>query len=388
MELDPNFSRILRKKREEQLEASRQKLFESNASRMTESTTEPNTTNQSMSGHEHKESSARKKQETLDLENSMLCGGNKLLNESSCTDDSFLTLERQCNLEDKKERIMNANDTLLFDVEPPAELWNQTVNQTSMMPIFEFSQEIINEEDEENKENETCDSVGESSEETIEISPVKYIGMIRPSTIIEETSSQMESSNKNNSNSMASKTSLNSSTTESFKSFESSADDSGSNIFKRSNLIKSRRQSRRETFAFKRRNYTFFPEENLDRINESASFAEDMENEKDSDLLKFEQNSPKDETKNEQDQFNDTLEAMDYFLEKGRQLNKQTPAAKQNNVQRSVIETPLFSCKRKRLLDEISMMEAMPLPKRGPLIDFTTPEISNQPRTSKFTGKR
>lgn len=385
MELDPNFSRILQKKRKEQLEASRQKLFESNASRMTESTIEPNTTNRSLSEHEHNESNARKNPETLDLENSMVFGGNKSLNDSSYADDSFLALERQCNLEDKKERIMNANDTLLFDVEPPAELWNQTVNQTSMIPIFEVSQEI---KDEENKENETSEPVAETSEETIEISPVKYIGMIRPSTIIEETSSQMESSNKNNSSSMASKTSSNSSTAESFNSFENSADDSGSNMFKRSNLIKSRRQSRRETFAFKRRNYTFFPEDNLNRIDESASFSEDMENEEDCDLLKFEPNSTKDETNNEQDQFNDTLEAMDYFLEKGRQLNEQTPAAKRNNLQRSVIETPLFSCKRKRLLDEISMMEAMPLPKRGPLIDFTTPEILNQPRTSKFTEKR
>lgn len=393
MEFDTNFSRILQKKREEQLEASRQKLlFESNASSMTESTIEPNTTNEHLieHEHEHKKCNARGKPETMDLENSMLCGGNTSSNESPYTDDSFLALERQCNLEDKKERIMNANDTLLFDVEPPAELWNQTVNQTSMMPIFDVSLVIKDEKDEENEEtneeseeNATSDSVADSSEETIEISPVKCIAMIRPSTIIEETSSQMESSNKNITSSMASKTSLNSSTTESFKF---SGDDSGSSIFKRSNLIKSRRQSRRETFAFKRRNYTFFPEENVDRIDESRSFSKYNENEEDCDLL--EPDLPKHETKNEQDQFNDTLEAMDYFLEKGRQLNQQTPATKRNNLQRSVIETPVFSCKRKRLLDEISMMEALPLPKRGPLIDFTTPEISNQPTSSKLTGKR
>lgn len=362
MELDPNFSRILQKKREEQLEASRQKLFESNASRMIDMTIDPNVTTRTPD------------KKTVDLENSMLFASrNKSLNQTACSEDSFLALERQCNLEDKKERIINANDTLLFDVEPPADMWNETVNQTSMMPILETSQQSEEEEEE-----------NDITQESFEISPCKYIGLIRPSTIIEETSSQMESSSKNSSKSSSINTTE--PTNESFKSFESSANDSTLSIPCNSKTKKAERQSRRETFAFKRRNYTFFPDENLEPIDETGSILENTENDGSrSNLLDFEPDTPE-TPDNQKDQFNDTLEAMDHFLEKGRQLIEQTPISKRNNLQRSVMETPLFSCKRKRILDEMAM-EMLPLPKRGPLIDFSTPESIIQPRASKFVNK-
>lgn len=371
MELDQNFSLILQKKREEQLEASRQKLYESNLSKLTESTIEHETT-------DNKNDIISKEipvKASADLENSMFfVRGNKSFNETSGTDDSFLELERQCNLEDKKEQLLNANDTLLFDVEPPTDLWNQTVNQTSMMPILETSQQSDDSE----------------IEESIEIPPIKYIGMIRPSTIIEETSSQMESSSKNNSSlqSKSSSISTNDATNESFKSFESSTNNSDLTMSDQ-NTSKSKRfarQSRRETFAFKRRNYTFFPDENLDPINESN--VSNAENSTANEISANESMVESSQTpKVGGDQFNDTLEAMDYFLEKGRQLIEQTPVAKRDNLQRSVMETPLFSCKRKRMLDEMASVEMMPLPKRGPLIDFSTPEPIIQPRTGTFFEK-
>lgn len=464
IELDPNFSRILQKKREEQLEASKQRLFDSTLmSSKSESLFETNTSAKKMETIEVA-SAVTRKDYPAELDNSMMF--DKVLNRSwddlSGGEDSFLALERQCRMDDKKERLLNANDTMLFDVEPPSELWNQTVNQSLPIDTLDQSQD----------------------EETIEMSPVKYVGLTRPSTIIEETSSQMESLSKHSSSSTTTNTATKSSlyatasmVNESTASTASTASAvtakessnrscevslnksqmakadtlsssslslSSSNLSKVSPLssqnlhtsTKAERQ-RRGTFAFKRANYTFFPNENLDPIDESDSLIDDnnlsrskserghhietpkhLQTKKSpvkaaevrkKDLLDFgtpakeaadsaistSDNAEVSDTdtdhsisneEDDKDQFNNTLERVDYLLEKGKKILEETPICKRSR-DHSMFETPLFSCKRKRLLSEMASMEMLPLPKRGPLIDFSTPEVTNAKRVSKFTGK-
>lgn len=463
--MDPNFSRILQKKREEQLEASKQRLFDSTlmASR-SESLFETNTRAEKM------ENVARKEQ-PVDLDNSMLFGKatNRSWNDLSGDEDSFLALERQCRMDDKKERLLNANDTMLFDVEPPSEMWNQTVNQSLTIDTLNQSQD----------------------DETIEISPVKYVGLTRPSTIIEETSSQMESSSKNSSSSSTTNTAtksslyatasmINESTASAITAKEESSNKSCDASLSKSQTAKTETSSsslsssslskvspfssenahsttkaerqRRGTFAFKRANYTFFPNENLDPIDESDCSIKDndVSNSKSvrvhqvetpknlrpntpvkaterrkRDLLDFgtpskedsatittpaksvatpktvttpkllalDEVSDSDNNANnggeDKDQFNNTLERVDYLLEKGKKILEETPISKRtrDNHHQSMFETPLFSCKRKRLISEMASMEMLPIPKRGPLIDFSTPEVTNTKRVSKFTGK-
>lgn len=393
IELDANFSMILKKKREEQLEASKQRLFDSTSSKGESliETIEPEHTNERI------ETPRCKTKAIPELENSMMfCKANKSWHDLSVSDDSFLALERQCNMDDKRDRLINANDTLLFDVEPPSELWNQTINQS----IAATQLEQVQEEEE------------DDDDDTIEISPVKYIGLIRPSTIIEETSSQMESSSKNtiysnnsSNNSLPTKSSLyaTASTNDSFKDLSASSCDTSNDsksdktgptvtpLRQQSSKMKKIERQRRGTFAFKRANYTFFPDDHLGCINESVQSndenIEPAETPKKHDLLNFQTTpkSPSDEP--DEDQFNNTLERVDYLLEKGKQIVEETPVSKRNSHHQSFLETPLFSCKRKRLLSEMASIEMLPLPKRGPLIDFSTPEITKQIRVSKFSGK-
>lgn len=386
---------ILQKKREEQLEASRQRLFDSTVSRG-ESLLEPKV---SENKSEPNVLQPAKKEVVNQLENSMIfCKSNKSWHDLSVSDDSFLALERQCNMDDKRERLMNANDTLLFDVEPPSELWNQTVNQS----VAADTLDMVEEQDE---------AACESDQDTIEISPVKYVGLTRPSTIIEETSSQLESSSKttiqsNNSTvnnlSVATKSSLyaTASTNDSSKelsirscdvsndSKSESTDSIITPLRPRNSQSKKMDRQRRGTFAFKRANYTFFPDENLGCIDESTqSFSDSVETKTPNKVLVELEKSPKSPSDEpDEDQFNNTLERVDYLLECGKQIVEETPVSKRNSHHQSLLETPLFSCKRKRLLSEMASIEMLPLPKRGPLIDFSTPEFSNQSRVSKFSG--
>lgn len=378
--LDQNFSRILQKKREQQLEASKQRLFDS----------------KNESAFAKHGSVLLEKDIAPELENSMmfLSQVNKSWREAS-GEDSFLALERQCNMDDKTERLINANDTLLFDIEPPAELWNQTVEQSGSVDDSDRS---------ENKnDSEQGNEVKDESEETIEISPVKYIGLIRPSTIIEETSSQLVSYNGSSSTTKSSlyeTASLNESVNGKSSVFdqlvENDAIENGPKNGDESNSKQenataspldkqSVERQRRGTFAFKRDNYTFFPNENFEAIDESASFCED---EVKNSSIDFGINSTDgDDNIENEDQFNNTLERVDYLLEKGKQILEETPIAKRSSHHQSLLETPLFSCKRKRLLNEMASIEMLPLAKRGPLIDFSTPQILHKMRFNKFSGK-
>lgn len=291
-----------------------------------------------------------------DFENSMIFGKESASHDISCTDDSFLELERQCNIEEQKQQILNANETCLFDIEPPSELFNETVNQTvdqtSLLPMpgspLDYSS-------------------------SFEMSSVKYIGLMRPSTIIEETSSQLDSSSNLTEVSASNSQSI----SDSIENNENSVECTPTITI---NPTKNR--NRRGTFAFKRKNYTFFTNEPLKEIDEdvsqdTVSSTTDTET-SERDLISFDEGHET-SAANESDHrpFNDTIEAVDYFLEKGRELIEQTPVANRDAFQRSVLETPLFSCKRKRMLGEMAN-EMMPLPKRGPLIDISTPEPRNK----------
>lgn len=314
----------------------------------------------------------RLKHAPINLDNSLFCTVPRPAapsNDAADADDSFLEWERQCNMDEQKEQILNADETCLFDIEPPSELFNQTVNQTCLPTI----------------------SPNESSD-CIEMSPVKYIGLIRPSTIYEETSSQFDSSSKITETSVSSTRSLSGSsqmdaaedkdTTKPPIRSESKPAPGASTS---SHALKDR--SRRETFAFKRTNYTFFgADTNLETIDESASLdgdAIDQNTADDKDLLEFDDEFDASVTEeSKRHQFNDTIEAIDYFLAEGRKMIEQTPVANRDAFQRSVIETPLFSCKRKRIMSEMAN-EMLPLPKRGPLIDFSTPETEKKSRAHK-----
>ncbi|XP_055303389.1 uncharacterized protein LOC129569026 [Sitodiplosis mosellana] len=388
--MDQHFSRILQKKREEQLEASRQRLFDSR--------------NESAFG----KNGSMPVEKDITLDNSMIFFGrvNKSWRDVS-GEDSFLAMERQCNMEDKTERIINANDTLLFDIEPPAELWNQTVNQSDTVEGLDKSKDKNDYKDEYDEEKDDGD-------ETIEISPVKYIGLIRPSTIIEETSSQLDSYNKNGSTLLSTKSSLYETASinesvngNSSKSIDDLSVDGKSSATDVVQLIKNdgiesdskkengsnanhedaiaspfdkqcAERQRRGTFAFKRDNYTFFPDQNLEPIDESGANRS---------LIDFGAKSKDDNSIENEDQFNNTLERVDYLLERGKQIWEETPIAKRSTHHQSLMETPLFSCKRKRLLNEMASIEMLPLAKRGPLIDCSTPEILHKMRFNKFSGK-
>lgn len=380
LELDHNFSQILQKKREEQLEAS--KLSNMSKSKCDSST--------ESSGCEQKNNiETNHRAIGVEVENSMLFDKTNKSLFPDGGDESFLALERQCNVNDKEQRLnVNENETILFDIEPPSELWNQTANLTTNTTNYNDISEddILNETEDDNldKTEDENEHIGEheNGDETIEMSPVKYIGLIRPSTIIEETSSQFESSSKNSSKS---------DTKSSLYKTASTINDSENDELKISceptakmpneETSRTDRQKRR-TFAFKRTNHVFFPDVNLSPINECAAVYEDgktpikmLQNNK---TNEYDENSIKNE-----DQFNNTLERVDFLLEKGKQMIEESANANRSSLHHSLLETPTFSCKRKRLLNEMASMEMLPLAKREPLIDHWTSNILNQKRFNK-----
>lgn len=277
------------------------------------------------------------------------------------SDDSFLELERQCELEEEQQKRMldaAADRTMLFDIEPPSELWDQSIVETAQL-------EQIHEE------------------ETPELSPVKMVHLLRPSTIIEETSSQCNST-QSTMEKEESLTSFSSSDTSVNSTIERPFGKRNSN-----NLSMAKSQAnRRETMMFKKRK--FFNDENDEPELRSMKFAppklsispekvlanskcEESANEitTDQELIRFDESVM--ETP-DRDQFNDTIEEMDFFMAKGKKLLEQTPIGKRS-ANFSVLETPLFSCKRSRIISEMAALEMFPPPKRGPLLDlFSSPD--------------
>lgn len=313
-----------------------------------------------------------KKSNRINLDNSMFPMN---ISRAESTDDSFLEMERMCRFEEQVEEA-NANGTMLFDIEPPSELWNQSF----MMPT---TKETICE----NKENEDLqkqtiveeaedgDEEEESREESIELSPFEMVALTRPSTIIEETSSQCistanqtEESNK-------------SSTIDSTQSSSKSLNSTGSyrSFLQNSNSFQEK-SHKRETLVFKHRKFFTDEDEQLifspsasDRKTKKLISLTPVQEKKD--LMRFDEN-----VSNPQSQFNNTLEEVEYFMDQEKKNLQQTPLAfRDKNV--SIQQTPLFSCKRSRIITEMATREILPIPKRGPLLNFyDSPKGSGNPK--------
>lgn len=324
------------------------------------------------------------------LENSIHVKRNVRLSE--VTDESFLEMERQCNLAEKQQQQINdaKNDTQLFDIEPPSELWEESVLTP---PILEC---IRNEE------------------KSIEMSPVKLIGLIRPSTIIEETSSQFSSVDDNTTNKNEHTASSNQSSTPTSplsqisRHFTSSPSTTTDSIVKQISPLelsevyqneerkeklpfkdKKNMRNRRETIAFKKRKYKFFTDENESNYTSRYGTPDPKTPQPRAnkcntpDLINLNESIACDEN-SVRNEFNDTIEAMDFFMEEGKRLIEQTPINNKNSLQQSMLETPLFSCKRSRLLSEMAAIEMMPLSKRGPLLNLlNSPDTRDSQRLTK-----
>lgn len=310
------------------------------------------------------------------LENSMRISGDTSTDLDDGADDSFLAIERQCHLEEQRQRILEAeaNNTVLSDIEPPSELW-----EDSLMAQPPVRQHLRNAND------------------FVHMSPMRMVGVMRPSTIVEETSSQCNSTAENSQNSMnkkESESSLNTqSSTPSSVIYLSSSENSMVEKISPLKLVEANSSSeclvpkpfearkKRETMVFTRRKYKFFKDENEQSTplvvnvppKVPATVTGDRISLDEPSLITF--NTPN------RDQFNDTIEAVEFFMERGKRLLEQTPQAKLG-VNRTLLETPLFSCKRSRILSEMAATEMQPIPKRGPLLDlYSSPDLS--PSTPK-----
>lgn len=325
--------------------------------------------------------------EYVDLNNSML-PKKKNPNKSFCdaSDDSFLEMERQCNLEESSASP-SINETLLFDIEPPSNLWEQSscFNLPALSNIR---------------------SLPTHTEEPFRLG--------HPSTIIEETSSQFSIENDKTGRSSnvistsVSSSSLSSSSASVTQSASSSVVSNESTNTSNSwvtpplslNLVKNKtvpneekqpkvhepkmdylKAKRRETLVFKKKNYKFFTDEQDLKTNLKANTKMPQLTES-ANLIVLD--SPAVDKSVQKNNFNDTLEEMDYFIEEGRRMleNEETPVCDRENRQnfRSYSETPFLSCKRTRILSEMSGIETLPIAKRGPLFDLSSP---NSPMVEK-----
>lgn len=278
-------------------------------------------------------------------------------------DESFLEMERQCQLEERRQRMLEAeaNNTCLLDIEPPPELWEDSI--VAQIPVLQNLRD---------------------DDDSVQLSPMRMVGLLRPSTIVEETSSQCNSTGENSTNKNVSENSLES------KSSKSPVDASSSenSIVEKISPLKlvqetppppkqdivltaSAVRKRRETLMLMRRQYKFFDDENnapsspLPGTNSPRTPPT-----KRKDLISFEKTHVSEYNTPGGDQFNDTIERVEYFMKRGQEL--MSPQAK-SIANRTVLDTPMFSCKRTRKLNEIAAAEMQPIPKRGPLFDFSSP---------------
>lgn len=140
-------------------------------------------------------------------------------------------------------------------------------------------------------------------------------------------------------------------------------------------------KKKRETMMFTKRKYKFFKDEN-DQSNLSINSPKTPATNT-NDLISMEQSPLVAYETPTRNQFNDTFEAVEFFMEKGKQLLEQTPQAK-SGVNRTLLETPMFSCKRTRILSEMAAAVMQPIPKRGPLIDlYSSPDSTACPNVRK-----
>lgn len=325
------------------------------------------------------------------LNNSMM--PTRKANKSFCdvSDDSFLEMERLCN-EEKYNQSPSINETLLFDIEPPTNLWEDS---SIFLP--------------------TVNNIQNQSK-SVYASPAKMFGPARPSTIIEERSSQFTTENDRTEKSSNSTTNSTSSSDPPSTMSASSAQsltsasilDTSIPVLEPSNTSTSSLEKipnnksldvdkfgelpkfssknaakRRETLVFKKKRYKFFKDE-VD-VKPSTPIINRMDSIQNENLIDLD--SPAVDQSVQKNDFNDTLEAVDYFIEEGRRLleNQKTPFCDRGNQSTtpSILETPFLSCKRTRILSEMSAIEGFPIAKRGPLFDLLSPDKNDSPIVKK-----
>lgn len=305
------------------------------------------------------------------------------------SDESFLEMERQCDFETTIRKGNNTNDNLptfdetqLFDVDPPSEFWNQT--------------------------NPSLDKISPDSSQ--EITPVVW----RPSTIIEETSSQMSSMNKGDSVSSTSAVSATSAPVAAIANVAPNeiSDDghkknlsiSSTNSTNSSGSYKSATDILTDSLRVTKRKYKFFEDMENDSTPIASHRRQDNPNNgsnrrffnnsnSNSPMMRTgvktpvtlrklderkssEKNCWGDTPKRNNSQFNDTLEAIDFIIEEG----KRHEDARNNTT---IAPTPLFSCKRTRILNELAAVEMASFSRRGPLIDLMASPNSDNNTTAK-----
>lgn len=297
------------------------------------------------------------------------------------SDESFLEMEQKCNMETtiNCSQASSVNETLLFDVDPPSEFWNQTMDPSLAI---------------------------QSPPENMQDS--KPMVVWRPSTIIEETSSQMSSLNKGNDGSTSSKGNDSSSTA------INNQNDSKKSSNSSSGRSKSSLGDVDDMFKVTKRKYKFFADENdatptpryRSKENTTATPLKmfELDNPASGNLItpvsvKFgtpansnldtptashlsddSQFTPADkrhcDSRRRHDRFNDTLEAIDFFIEEGKRQEDS-----KSNV--SIAATPLFSCKRTKILNQFAAEQMATFPRRGPLINLMSPPRSDQSPVDK-----
>lgn len=326
----------------------------------------------------------------------MLATPTKRADETWCqvSDESFLEMERQCNF-DTTIKCANTRDdsstfeeTQLFDVDPPSEFWDQTIPSNRITP-----------------------------DNSQEMAPAIW----RPSTIIEETSSQMSSMNKGDSvssTSASSSISAPAATKPNTSSTDNADGDhkktlsystNSTNSTNSSGSFKSATDHFSDSLRVTKRKYKFFEDAENDstpiashrRPNQPASVSNRRffnKSNSNSPLLRTDVKTPvtvrkiydrtssekkytSDTPRRNNNQFNDTLEAIDFFIEEGKRCED----AKNNTT---IAPTPLFSCKRTRLLNDMAAVEMASFSRRGPLIDLMASPNSDKNPLVKNTNQQ
>lgn len=301
------------------------------------------------------------------------------------SDESFLEMERKCNMDETlraTDRPESFEETQLFDIDPPSEFWNQTI------PTFDILDRTASQQ------------IAASEEHSLSTDSSTAMHIRRPSTIVEETSSQMSSSTA----SVAS--SLSSSVKSRILAEQKSVNDCGSpksehNSTNSSSSFRSTTDDLIDTLSIKKRKYKFFADEEITpkvTLSKSVSVRPNMPCITPSTVTKrarplylqdSKTNTPDSKQSSNQGtpimgtpcntnrQFNDTLEAIDFMIEEGKRQEE----AKKNTT---IAPTPLFSCKRSRVLNELAAAEMASFSRRGPLIDLMgSPNMDRSPTYKK-----
>lgn len=280
------------------------------------------------------------------------------------SDESFLEMERKCSLDATviAAKPESFEETQLFDIDPPSELWNQTLPSFSAL------------------DKTTSPDTTEANMHAIR----------RPSTIVEETSSQMSSMNKADSMASSKNSSIGSDTVgrAGTQSEHSSKNTSGS--------FKSAVDDFSDSLRVTKRKYKFFEDEEATPKVNIRGDRTPLYSQSPSTLTKRNRiffanssntNTPESTRSHDDDeyrtpcnanrQFNDTLEAIDFMIEEG----KRQEISKKSST---VAPTPLFSCKRTRVLNELAAVEMASFSRRGPLIDLMgSPNAERSPVINK-----